>query len=470
MPYPKGSEWRRWDLHIHTPFSILNNKFPWKDGFPNWDECVAHLEASGVAVVGVTDYFTIEGYKALRELQKKGHLQGITLMPNIEFRVDKIVASKKDGEQPRRLNFQVLLSEDVGPDEIEEHLLHDLYFNYQGTPGDKADQRKLKPSNLQDLGSKLIAEHPPFKDMPPVQVGAMNAVVNLEHLVDVLTKGHRFKDKYVLVLADEYSNLIPWDGQDHQTRKVLVQQADMIFTSNAATVDDGLSAFLRWLDGYVPTARRGVQRVDGGGAARPRTGTAQDIQRYTGWRAWARGGFGPTYYVPCVTISISIEALWSTTFMSAPCAADQWDCDPLGLECNNRQTRRVDTTSKRRRGRMMAASLLHFRKIPRMNQRGPSAAAEYSASRTTTRCCSRRFSSRARARGRCRQSSKSWIAFCGGNERLFAPRSDPAWVSSLAVTVAFRRGDVVAGAPACNGVQGATASLVFPAPMATWNL
>ena len=25
--YPRGSEWRKWDLHIHTPFSYLNNQF-----------------------------------------------------------------------------------------------------------------------------------------------------------------------------------------------------------------------------------------------------------------------------------------------------------------------------------------------------------------------------------------------------------------------------------------------------------
>jgi len=27
MSYLKGSEWRKWDLHVHTPFSYLNTQF-----------------------------------------------------------------------------------------------------------------------------------------------------------------------------------------------------------------------------------------------------------------------------------------------------------------------------------------------------------------------------------------------------------------------------------------------------------
>jgi hypothetical protein len=236
MLYPRGSEWRRWDLHIHSPLSILNNQFPHlPDGTPDWELYIKRIEELDVAVVGVTDYFTIDGYRALKDAQAKGRLPGVVLLPNIEFRLDKFVASKKDGEQQRRINFHVLFAEDVKPEEIEEHFLHDIYFNYQGTPGDKNDQRKLKKSNLAELGQRLIKEHDAFKGTSALQVGATNAVVNLDHIAELLTKSARFKDKYLLVLADEYASLIPWDGQDHQTRKMLVQQAHIIFTSNQAT-------------------------------------------------------------------------------------------------------------------------------------------------------------------------------------------------------------------------------------------
>ena len=197
---------------------------------------MAALQAADVPVVGATDYFTIDGYRVLKSYQDKGRLRGITLLPNIEFRLDTFVASRKDGEGQRRLNFHVIFSQDVPAQDIEEHFLHDIYFNHRGAPGDDNDRRKLKRANLEELGRNLIAEHETFRTQSPLEVGAMNAVVNLDHLVSVLRTGTRFRDKFLLVLADEYANLIPWGGQDHNTRRILLQRSDMVLTSNPRTI------------------------------------------------------------------------------------------------------------------------------------------------------------------------------------------------------------------------------------------
>jgi predicted metal-dependent phosphoesterase TrpH len=64
--YPKGSEWRKWDLHVHTPASVLNNGFG-----SDWDTYIRNLFTiliqKEIAVVGITDYFTIDGYKKIKE-------------------------------------------------------------------------------------------------------------------------------------------------------------------------------------------------------------------------------------------------------------------------------------------------------------------------------------------------------------------------------------------------------------------
>lgn len=58
-PYPLGSIWRRWDLHVHTPDSYEN-------AFGGWDAYLNALRAvRGVSVLGVTDYFFIDGYRKL---------------------------------------------------------------------------------------------------------------------------------------------------------------------------------------------------------------------------------------------------------------------------------------------------------------------------------------------------------------------------------------------------------------------
>jgi hypothetical protein len=34
--FPRGSEWRKWDLHIHPPGTKLNDGYEPKDGQPDW--------------------------------------------------------------------------------------------------------------------------------------------------------------------------------------------------------------------------------------------------------------------------------------------------------------------------------------------------------------------------------------------------------------------------------------------------
>lgn len=60
----KGSEWNKWDLHIHTPESGMANEFG-----NDWDKYVQSLFrgaiANNIVAIGITDYFTIDGYKKL---------------------------------------------------------------------------------------------------------------------------------------------------------------------------------------------------------------------------------------------------------------------------------------------------------------------------------------------------------------------------------------------------------------------
>lgn len=237
--YQRGSEWRKWDLHVHTPCSILNNQFPrLSSGQPDWEPYLARLEGLDVAVIGATDYFTIAGYKELRQFRAEGRLANIAaIFPNIEFRLSNVVSSKKDSN-PRRLNFHVIFSDEVSPQDIEEHFLHDITFFYEGHPQADDETRKLKTSNLEELGRRLIAEHAPFKatGKSALEVGAMTAVVNHEQVTEILRKDSRFRGKHILVYPEEGFTLIDWDGQDHLIRKGLLQKADMVFSPNPNTI------------------------------------------------------------------------------------------------------------------------------------------------------------------------------------------------------------------------------------------
>lgn len=141
----------------------------------------------------------------------------------------------RTGTEPRRLNYHVIFSDEVSPKDIEEHFLHDLSFYYEGNPQERDESRKLKQSNLTELGNKLISQQTSFKGRDPLEVGASCAVVSHKEITDLLTGDSRFKGKYLLVLPEELSNLIDWDGQDHLVRKGLLQKSDMLFSSNPKT-------------------------------------------------------------------------------------------------------------------------------------------------------------------------------------------------------------------------------------------
>jgi len=63
IEFPRGSEWRRWNLQVHTPLSALNNSFG-----QDFDAYASSAVAEPIALIRVTDYFTIDGYKQLRSL------------------------------------------------------------------------------------------------------------------------------------------------------------------------------------------------------------------------------------------------------------------------------------------------------------------------------------------------------------------------------------------------------------------
>ena len=72
--YPRGSEWRIWDLHLHAPGTKLTDGF---GGDAGWDRFCDAVEGSGVAAFGITDYFSLDSYfefvRRFRERYPESH-------------------------------------------------------------------------------------------------------------------------------------------------------------------------------------------------------------------------------------------------------------------------------------------------------------------------------------------------------------------------------------------------------------
>ena len=65
----RGSEWRRWEPHIHAPGTVMNNQF----GGPSaWHDYLAALEQATpvIEAIAVTDYYVTDTYEEV--LKAKG--------------------------------------------------------------------------------------------------------------------------------------------------------------------------------------------------------------------------------------------------------------------------------------------------------------------------------------------------------------------------------------------------------------
>lgn len=80
--YLRGSEWRRWDLHLHTA-SSYDYKYKRADSD---EQLCKMLTQNEVAAVAITDHFVIDAQRIehLRSLNKE-----ITFFPGVELRTDK---------------------------------------------------------------------------------------------------------------------------------------------------------------------------------------------------------------------------------------------------------------------------------------------------------------------------------------------------------------------------------------------
>ena len=139
-----------------------------------------------MAVLGITDYFSIEGYR--RVLQHRERLKNIDLiLPNVELRLNTFV-----GKGARRVNHHVIFSDKVSLDDIDNHFFGNLHFQRAGHPRGGPSEWLLTQNNLELLGAKLKEEQPTFEGSP-FSVGCTNATVDPSEVQSVLAgKGEIF--------------------------------------------------------------------------------------------------------------------------------------------------------------------------------------------------------------------------------------------------------------------------------------
>jgi ABC-type cobalamin/Fe3+-siderophores transport system ATPase subunit len=141
--FERGSEWQRWDLHIHTKDTNKNDQFL-STNFNNF--CVVLFEKAlekDIKAIGITDYFSIDNYKKVKEFvddidslsnfnkREIANIKSIFLLPNVELR---ILPATNSGSL---INIHCIFNPD---DEFLNSLENDFFGSLEDSGGNKMNR------------------------------------------------------------------------------------------------------------------------------------------------------------------------------------------------------------------------------------------------------------------------------------------------------------------------------------------
>jgi hypothetical protein len=228
LPSGPGSEWARWDPHIHTPNTVLNDQFAGDDV---WNEFFRKLNESEprIRALGITDYLSIEQYEEVVRRRANGALTGADFVfPNVEMRFGVATASGS------AVNVHLLFSPD-DPDHVAEikRFLERLTFEYQG------DSYKCCKPDLIRLGKR----HQPSvsTDGAALAIGSNQFKVEFNQLTSEWKKSEWVRRNCLVAVAagqrDGTSGLRDDTDSFAALRKSIEAFAHIIFSGNPSQVD-----------------------------------------------------------------------------------------------------------------------------------------------------------------------------------------------------------------------------------------
>lgn len=243
MAVERGSQWRGWDVHVHTPLSFESHfgisdderaeidtipeldSFDTPDRFDSeiWAKYVEELEAiEKIDCIGITDYFSIEGYELIRHLRNHGRLDNFdVVVPNIEFRLDTFT------NEDNPINLHVIFSEDLDIDDIRNEFLEQLQISLG-----HGNNISLRPRNLKKLGSQAKERYSEAHGLSDYKAGCTYARVKLDGILNELESTSLFEGKYLIVLSASEWHEINWHGRHAEKKRQLLECAHALFSGS----------------------------------------------------------------------------------------------------------------------------------------------------------------------------------------------------------------------------------------------
>jgi hypothetical protein len=223
-----GSEWRRWELHLHTPETMKNDDYEgstpedkWNRFYKTIDEYIADGTDPGktICAVAITDYLSIKNYQKVKKDKRLPNCIQL-IMPNIEMRLS--LAGRRSP-----VNIHCIFSPDIDGD-IERKLLEKLTFNHNGKP------YTVKEESLIEFGRDFSGEAN-MDQAQAYKIGIDKFMVDRGELFKVINDDISLRKKIIVVIpngSDGATEIVHNDNQMSAVREALYQGVDMIYSSN----------------------------------------------------------------------------------------------------------------------------------------------------------------------------------------------------------------------------------------------
>lgn len=237
--FPRGSEWRRWDLHVHTKGTNKNDQFKSKDFKAFCEVLFRKAIDNDIAAIGVTDYFSIDNYKKVKDYVKniddetnftedeKSQIKNILILPNVELRM--LPATDKG----RLVNIHFIFN----PEEDFIDYLDNNFFSKL-----KCGNYLMNRRGVIEYGKSLLGNNQKSDDAAAYKKGINEFHLETSQIKDVL-EDKKIADNAVVVVCNskkdgasafqEHYDLFEGEpGSLDGIRRGIYHISDMVFSSN----------------------------------------------------------------------------------------------------------------------------------------------------------------------------------------------------------------------------------------------
>ena len=236
--YSRGSEWRRWDLHVHTPGTNKNDQYEGTTIEECWDGFYRTIsdyvgdgsdKVKSIVSIGITDYLSIENYKKV--IAEKRLPDTIKLViPNVELRMTPM--SRNEG-----INIHFLFNPAV-VDELEDRFFSKLSFEYKDRP------YSATKAQLVSLGKALDSS---LTEDKAYLKGVGQFIPSVDSLKKLFSNDPELRENTIIIVsnssndgvtgaANNFSHIEANSSDFDATRQSIYQFVDAIFSGNPSDI------------------------------------------------------------------------------------------------------------------------------------------------------------------------------------------------------------------------------------------